>query len=236
MKKAIKTLTITLLIFNTFVFSGEALDTNTSAFINSRNTLSQTSKANRFYLGFGYNVTKLYNIVYDDTDYTWYDDVKENTISWIAGYTLNTYLGIESRYTHGNKNATIHIIAQEDILTQPDIYDYTYKNDFKNVAFYLKPTLPLHYVTLYSLIGYGKTTYIWDSSYAPMLKDISAKGIQCGAGGSFMLFDHIHFFIDYTVLFKSNRKIYLGEDDNAYRYTQSHTDGKLLTFGLIYAF
>ncbi|MFT7824660.1 MAG: outer membrane beta-barrel protein, partial [Sulfurimonas sp.] len=68
--------------------------------------------------------------------------------------------------------------------------------DFSNLAIYLKPMYPIGDLTLYGLLGYGKTTLEWEDNY-----EKSDSDFQWGIGAGYRISESLSLFVDYTVLY-----------------------------------
>jgi len=97
----------------------------------------------------------------------------------IAGYEINDYLAIDSRYT--KSLSSIKIKDHKPI-------------DYSNAAIYLKPQYKLGDATMYGLLGYGA------SSVDFMKSDTVKKGLQYGAGASYAISNNFSLFADYAKL------------------------------------
>ncbi|MCW8820989.1 MAG: porin family protein [Sulfurovum sp.] len=169
-----------------------------------------------FYVGLGYSFVELNNMWDDGSLYD--ENYEQDALTFIAGYNFNEYIGVEGRYMMAAGDADYH-----DRLGNED--DSSFDNNFKNIAVYLKPMLPINDFTLYGLVGFGKTTYNYDA-----LPDITANGLQYGAGVSYALYEKLSLFVDYTVLAEDD-DIQIVSGDDVW-----DVDGDAWTFGLTYKF
>lgn len=170
-----------------------------------------------FYVGLGYSLVELNNM-WDD-GFLYDENYEQDALTFIAGYNFNEYIGVEGRYMMAQGDADYHdrIAGSED--------DWSFDNNFKNIAVYLKPMLPINEFTLYGLVGYGETTYNYEG-----YSDITASGLQYGAGVSYEFYENLSVFVDYTVL---------AEDDDIQDVDGDDiwdVDGDAWTFGLTYKF
>lgn len=166
-----------------------------------------------FYVGLGYSsVERTDN--WNDSQYL--EKYEANAVSLILGYSFNEYIAIEGRYMTD--------IGNSDITENGD----TFSDDigFSDIAVYVKPMLPVtDDFTLYGLLGYGKSTHHW-----PGYSDITANGLQYGAGVSYALNENFSLFADYVVLAEENGP----KDIDGYAVTD--IEGNAITFGVTYKF
>jgi opacity protein-like surface antigen len=169
-----------------------------------------------FYVGLAYSSVEL-NDMWDDGRI--YDEnYEQDALTFIAGYNFNEYIGVEGRYMMATGDADYSDANGNEA-------SWSFDNNFENLAIYLKPMLPINNFTLYGLLGYGKTTFNYEG-----YSDITASGLQYGAGVSYALTENLGLFVDYTVL---------AEDDDIQDVDGSDiydVDGDSWNFGVTYTF
>ncbi len=147
-----------------------------------------------FYVGLGYsylwsNRTATLNLPIDPNNGNVLRnmDSAANNLLLQAGYQYNQYLAIEGRYTVSVGDHTLTNNLNNGSKEDVDI-------DITNFAIYLKPMYPIGDVSLYGLLGYGKTqrdhnvaNHTWEES-----------GFQWGAGMQYTITDNILIFADFT--------------------------------------
>ncbi len=133
---------------------------------------SYTSVLDSVYVGIAYSYI---NVSLNNLDASW------NSASILAGYELNEYFAIESRYSKNIDDVNFDVPG---IITDLDFY---------NIGLYLKPMYTSGEVTLYGLLGGGhyelgrnnKDTLQWGA------------GISFNAGNSIFGTSDTSFFMDY---------------------------------------
>jgi opacity protein-like surface antigen len=238
MKKIISSIIATLVV-SSFAFAGGEIQPVEPVV----KTITESALSG-FYVGAGYSKTTVKeNGPYSDT---WEDDAggfdgeyQENAFTAILGYSINRFLAIEGRYTTGTGSSTRWEDADGDAYNGPDI-------DFINIAMYLKPMLPVgSHLTLYGLIGYGTNTHNWNDIFYPdyvgaeKTYDLTANGLEYGAGVSYKVTERFALFADYVQFAKNkNDQIAWTYDDGTDfgTGTTSNINPYALTFGVTYSF
>ena len=164
-----------------------------------------------FYLGLGYSY-----VAYESSFITGgsAEDADGNAILLLAGYDFNKYIALEGRYS----------------MTLGDL-SYNNNNinsEISNVGLYLKPMLPLEYVTLYGLLGYGKVTVDFTGNGFDKLTE---SGFQWGLGASTTVTDNVSLFVDYTSLYNGT-----GMNGSLSNYPNFDFDIDSVNVGVTYKF
>ena len=176
---------------------------------NSVENKSTASDVQGAYLGAGYSYTNV------DTDVTYTngkaasDSDSFSSLTLIAGYNFNEYIGIEGRYSHTYVDNTYN--------TNPWYGGYVSNPDISYYGLYLKPMIPIDQFNLYGLIGYGETS----------IKDDEETGFQWGIGASYYFNNRSSLFVDYT-------RVYDEEGNFPTAKVTQVIDA--ITFGLVYSF
>ena len=144
-----------------------------------------------FYIGGGISLLsfeRMFDNSWIGEDPVW----QKEEASWtggtiLAGYQFKPYLAVEGRYTMSFSDASWKVDGR-------DVGDYDDK--LSNIAIYLKPMYPVGNLTLYGLLGYGKTTIDWDGP-----SKMSDSDFQWGIGAAMDINDRVSLFVDYTVMF-----------------------------------
>jgi len=161
-----------------------------------------------FYIGLGYsmvNVTKDYDFlsILGSSRGTYKED--NDAIMMQAGYKINQYIAVESRYWKS--------VGDADWSDRGDGYDFlgyhtydlsgTKDYDFKAWGIYVKPMYPVtDALDVYALLGYGNVVmnyefYDW----------LDENGFQWGLGVSYSFADNFSVFADYVKLYNDDGEI-----------------------------
>lgn len=175
-----------------------------------------TTKNPNFYLGLGISNLKLEN------DFT-NESFKAKAITLQAGYQYNSYLAIETRYTHHVGDVEYDHGSDHRVNEGVNIEDYP--TDFSNIGIYLKPQYKVNDFSLYALLGYGevKLTNIPLSGV-----DRAEDGFQWGLELAYDVTEHISMYVDYLNMY----------DDKGFNYRAINQDIKVdaFTLGITYTF
>jgi opacity protein-like surface antigen len=216
--KKIKSSMIAALAMSSFLFaSGDIVPV--------QHVAESTPGKSIWYAGAGYSLMTIGEDAYleEEGEVVRYSsgEYDQDAIALIAGYNFNKYIGIEGRYRIGIGDATWEDDVDQDL-------------NYKNLAIYVKPMLPVDDFILYGLIGYGKTTYKWPLSEYGTCYELKASGIQYGVGISYYLSENLSIFTDYTMLSDGSDQLGLEMSSGAAYATD--LNNKILTFGITYLF
>jgi len=136
---------------------------------------SRASSIPSLYLGMGYAFMKKYN---KDQQ----NKVVGHGVTAKIGYEIKDVVSIEGRYGQ----------------TMGDIRAHNKNNTWQltNMALYLKPQYQVDTITLYALLGYGKSEFDDGTVH-------NEAGFQWGFGADFQMADHLSLFIDYINMYSN---------------------------------
>jgi len=198
---------VTVLAMSTFAVAGGDIEPVIEPVVEVEAPAADDSS---FYIGAGYSYV---DIEMDDFPVT---EANSNAFMLLAGYNFNKYIAVEGRYTKSLGDMEVTWIEGGDT---EDI-----DADVKNIAIYLKPMYPVGKMTLYGLLGYGRTTLDFTGDGGPEGDD---SGFQWGIGASYAMNDNIGLFVDYTRLYDDT-----GFDD----LTSADVTVDSINFGVTYTF
>lgn len=209
---------IVALAVSSFVFAGDDI-------VPVQPVAESTPSKSNWYAGVGYSSVTIGEDAYleEEGEVVRYStgEYDQDGMALIAGCNFNNYIGVEGRYSIGIGDATWEDDVDQDL-------------NYKNLAMYVKPMLPVDDFILYGLIGYGKTTYKWPLSEYGICYELTASGIQYGVGISYNLGEKLSIFTDYTMLSDGSDQLGL-ETPTGVAYA-TDLKNKMLTFGVTYSF
>ena len=156
------------------------------------------------------------------------DALSDETFSAVGamiqvGYQFNQYFAVEGRHSR-NVGAVKY---QHGKTSNPDNSDYPTR--FSNAAIYLKPIYPMGKLSIYALLGYGRTQMTnLPGGGAGVTADRAESGFQWGAGVSYRASRHVSVFADYV-------QYYHGKGFD-YRAQKATVNAGALTVGISYRF
>jgi len=164
---------------------------STLTMITIGSTTLLTANDTGIYLGLGYANTNI-NLTADGLS----DEIKEildestNSVMILAGYDINSYFGVESRYYINNSS-----IAFDYYLGNLPL---EYKAE--SLTFYAKPQYNMGIMTIYGLAGVAYNDYTADT----ILGGSNSEALfSWGAGAKFNVTQSLGLFLDYTDLGES---------------------------------
>jgi opacity protein-like surface antigen len=221
MKKIIFS-TVALLLLGSSSFAGGDIN---NVDVPTKEPVSEIDSS-AFYVGLGYSYlwsnrtatinlpsSPNYGIIARDMDST-----AHNLLLQI-GYQYNRYLSVEGRYTVSVTDHTLTDNLKNGYKEDVDI-------DISNLAIYLKPMYPIGDVSVYALLGYGKTSRDHNVAHHTW----EGNSFQWGAGVQYTITDNFILFADFTEWYNKNN------EQNPLVPRLIDTDFTTLNIGLSYKF
>ena len=125
-------------------------------------------------------------------------------VSIKVGHRLNRFIAFEGRYS---KSTKVKYSKGKSILTKDD---NNYPTIFTNIGFYVKPSLPIKKLSIYSLFGYGRVEL---TNIPKGDVNRAESSLQLGGGVEYFLPNHSSLFVDYTSIYQGQGFDYLGTSD-----------------------